>query len=507
MQLVLSISVIQSARHALEEQRSHEQIILYLALLKQRAEKGPDAELSTEMLNEDLRRWLKVPTDGDFCYYRPFTSRGDSFWMNNNLAGSYAPSSLRGDKQGLFYGNDGVPCVPDAKDVKAVLLKSKAASPLPAWAVAGYLFRNALLATGKESPDLNDLVILFRKVFGIDENDQNYSLIFDFSLPSGIDEIYELVDSSGKDSNSDTLTIIDQDYRILNNVELGIESKPRDAVASNPLQSDDIKTGSASEIEAKIIEALELYSGVILSGAPGTSKSYYAEKVASLLTKGDYERMRFTQFHASYQFEDFIQGYTPDPEGGSFKQKDGIFLSLCKDALDDPDNNYVVIIDELSRGDSCRVFGEALTYIEKTKRGRYFYLPSGDQMTIPSNVYVIATMNPIDRGADEVDVAFGRRFATIDMEPSIPLLENRLKENGIEDELRGKLIQWFSDTNGICKKLELAGVGHAYFWNVKDVDSLRKAWNLQVKHHLRRSFGMHINERDGIEDAMNDVLG
>ena len=506
MQLVLSKDFINRACRALEERRSHEQIIMYMAVLKQRTENTDAKPLSTDTMYEDLRRWLNVPSNGEISYYRPFTSRGDNFWMNSNLAGSFAPSSLRSDRKRLFYNSDDSLRVPTPEEVSDTLLKGKSSSPLACWATAGFIFRNALFSSQDGTEGLDDLVSFFKKHFGIADNEEDYSLVFDDGLPDGVDDVFEVVSDIGY---SGELTISDQDYRTLDSDDLGLKKKSdSSAESAGPLATDNSEEADRlDEIEKRIVEALELYSGVILSGAPGTSKSYYAERVAIALTDGDYERMRFTQFHASYQFEDFIQGYVPDPDRGSFKQKDGIFLSLCKTALEDPGNSYVIIIDELSRGDSCRVFGEALTYIEKSKRGKYFYLPSGEQMTVPANVYIIATMNPIDRGADEVDVAFGRRFATIDMEPSSKILESRLIENNVDGVLRGQILQWFASTNAICERHHLAGVGHAYFWNVRDIESLRRAWEYQVIHHLRRSFGLHVNERDSVETRMNEILG
>src|ERR1700752_4416883 len=99
----------------------------------------------------------------------------------------------------------------------------------------------------------------------------------------------------------------------------------------------------------------------------------------------------------------------------------------------DPTNSYVLVIDELSRADVGRVFGEALTYVERTKRELPFNIANGDLIKVPSNFVILATMNPFDRGVDEVDAAFERRFAKISMDPDKALLDEILTDNGMDD--------------------------------------------------------------------------
>ena len=112
-----------------------------------------------------------------------------------------------------------------------------------------------------------------------------------------------------------------------------------------------------------------------------------------------------------------------------------VFLQMCIDAAEDPDHTYVVVIDELSRADPGRVFGEALTYIERSRRGDEFLLASGQTAVIPPNLVILATMNPLDRGVDEVDAAFERRFAKIAMDPDPAILVEFLDRAGVEETL------------------------------------------------------------------------
>lgn len=240
--------------------------------------------------------------------------------------------------------------------------------------------------------------------------------------------------------------------------------------------------------DPKIHEIMRLarsYGGVILSGPPGTSKTFYANSAARVLTDNDDNRVAFTQFHPSYQYEDFMEGYRPSSKGG-FALNQGTFLRLCRSAEANPKEPYVMVIDELSRGDAGRVFGEALTYIEKSKRGMPFSLASGTTATVPVNVLIVATMNPVDRGVDEIDAAFDRRFARLELEPDFSLLEDRLSANGIDTDLILKVRGWLQDFNG--QPTNDAKIGHAYFWDVTNLETLDDLWHYQLKHHVNRAF-------------------
>lgn len=247
------------------------------------------------------------------------------------------------------------------------------------------------------------------------------------------------------------------------------------------------------------------YAGVIFTGPPGTGKSFVAAETARLLTDGDDNRMWFVQFHASYGYEDFMFGYVP-VEGG-FAARVGPFLDAVEKARQDPQKRpHVLVIDELSRADVGRVFGEALTYVERSKRERRFLLANGETVWVPSNLIILATMNPLDRGVDEVDAAFERRFAKIRMDPDAVALADILTDNGVEVALRDRIVAWFKRINGLAKKNPAASVGHAYFTTVSDWDSLRDLWEFQLQFLVERAFRLDGATGDSVEQAWQGLF-
>jgi len=159
---------------------------------------------------------------------------------------------------------------------------------------------------------------------------------------------------------------------------------------------------------------------------------------------------------------------------------------------------------ELSRSDPGRVFGEALTYIETTKRNQEFHLASGNTASIPPNLFFIATMNPMDRGVDEVDAALERRFAKIAMDPNAEVLESLLIKNGMDDALRSRVVRFFrvllDNTNERCK------VGHAYFRAAMDEDDLRRLWDHQLHFHMIKAFPLNSDGYRSIEDEWGKIF-
>ncbi len=270
-------------------------------------------------------------------------------------------------------------------------------------------------------------------------------------------------------------------------------------VAPEPLPAEDL-------ILEQVVELLKHYGGVIFTGPPGTSKSYYAERVGITLVSGQADRLRFVQFHPSYQYEDFVEGFVPQDDGSGFKLAKKHLLDMCKIARDDPDTPAVLVIDELSRGEPGRIFGEALTYVEKSKRDHKFHLSSGREVSIPPNLIFLATMNPLDRGVDEVDAAFERRFAKIAMEPDAAILADFLTKAGMSEADRDRVVTFFRTANGKSKLNPFAALGHTFFQGAKDLEDLRRIWNHQLQFLYEKAFRIDPDGLADIERAWNRVL-
>ncbi len=274
--------------------------------------------------------------------------------------------------------------------------------------------------------------------------------------------------------------------RELTALSLGLKPSEPETADAPPASaaSDDGALPDGHPVWIAIRDAMtDGYGGAILTGVPGTGKSRIAALVADKLTDGQAARAPFVQFHASYQYEDFIEGYVP--VGEAFSRELKIFALLCLDASDNPDDQYVLVIDEISRADVARVFGEALTYVERSKRGKPFKLASGTDLTVPDNIFVLATMNPWDRGVDELDAALERRFAFIDMPPQEDDLRSILVANSVNPGLIDKVAEFFRFLNNMAN--ERYHLGHGFFVHVRDQNSLERLWTFQLDYILRRA--------------------
>ena len=174
-----------------------------------------------------------------------------------------------------------------------------------------------------------------------------------------------------------------------------------------------------------MLQSLQARCNMILQGPPGTGKTWLAKKLAyALIGQKDEDKVRQVQFHPNLSYEDFVRGFRPQSDG-KLGLVDGPFLELAEVARKDSDGTYVMVIEEINRGNPASIFGELLTLLEADKRTpdnaltlAYQHV-AGERFHIPPNLYVIGTMNLADRSLALVDFALRRRFAFFDLEPAL----------------------------------------------------------------------------------------
>jgi 5-methylcytosine-specific restriction endonuclease McrBC GTP-binding regulatory subunit McrB len=252
-------------------------------------------------------------------------------------------------------------------------------------------------------------------------------------------------------------------------------------------------------------------SGIILRGPPATGKSWYAKNIAARLVADPHKDIFRVQFHPSYGYEDFVEGYRPDDAKKSgFDIVPKKFLEACE-RCKDAAQYVVVVIDEINRGDPARVFGELLTYLESSYRGQDFYLPfSGRPTSIPAKLLIIGTMNPFDRSVAQIDAAFVRRFDHITVDPSSEQVAEFLKGKFESGDIE-LITKWFETS----QKLLPVGLGHTFFKDVSDLDRLKLIWEYRIrptadailefnpdrKDDFYKSFSVLIKRLEGVTEA------
>ena len=209
---------------------------------------------------------------------------------------------------------------------------------------------------------------------------------------------------------------------------------------------------------------------------------------------------RIITFHQSFAYEDFIEGIRPrigEEETGeiTYEISLGVFSEISRLALNDPENNYVLIIDEINRGNISKIFGELITLIEDDKReAMTVNLPYSKRgFTVPKNLILIGTMNTADRSIALMDVALRRRFTFIEMMPRIDLLENVYVSTSEVDVNLEELLKKLNDF--IEQEIDRNHqIGHSYFLRVAQAEQRDKlamltfVWNHQIFPLLKEYF-------------------
>jgi len=248
--------------------------------------------------------------------------------------------------------------------------------------------------------------------------------------------------------------------------------------------------GPASEAKiAEVVAACERYgrsSIIALAGVPGTGKStlalHAAQRVAS-----DPLMVTEVQFHPAYGYDEFIEGLRIDSTG-AVVEREGVFLEVNRQAREDPGNTYVLLIEEFTRANVHAVLGEALTYIEH--RGRPMTtLYRRLQVPVEKNLCVIATYNPSDRTALDLDAALLRRLRIIDFPPDTGQLDEMLQATTLSGPAKAQLKGLFVACEREFKQDYTSQMpfGHGIFAEVEhEKPDLYDLWRERIVHMLRR---------------------
>lgn len=266
------------------------------------------------------------------------------------------------------------------------------------------------------------------------------------------------------------------------------------------------KAAKGMELIEKSVKLLQEKKNLILQGAPGTGKTYTTasivvemkrecmpdmtrqeimEKYNEMVNKG---YVKFTTFHQSLDYEDFVEGLKPIVKDGhvTYVIEPGIFKHICSQASKDKENSYFLIIDEINRGNVSKIFWELITLLEPDKRAGSInalsaILPYSKQpFGIPDNLYIIGTMNTTDRSVGTIDYALRRRFAFLTVKSNESIVSRQ------EGEVGKKALEYYKLVFEHLKKypsgdinLDDLMIGHSYFM-ADTVPLLELKWEYEV---------------------------
>lgn len=251
---------------------------------------------------------------------------------------------------------------------------------------------------------------------------------------------------------------------------------------------------------------------IVLYGPPGTGKTWLARRLAAHAFDAD--AVRLVQFHPSYTYEDFVEGYRPVTDGGAltYQLVPGPLRELTAHAQEHSDRAHLLIIDEINRGNLPKIFGELYFLLEYRDEPLRLQYSSHEEFRLPPNLHVIGTMNTADRSIALLDAALRRRFAFIELSPNAEpvrsVLGKWLERHGIGPEpaalletLNAMLLEADGDAD--------LAIGPSYFMNAAGASpDLETVWEHDILPLLVERF--HGTTRDvaaefGLDAAQTEV--
>ncbi len=241
----------------------------------------------------------------------------------------------------------------------------------------------------------------------------------------------------------------------------------------------------------KIRDLLWERKQLILYGPPGTGKTYLASKLARHLTEDG--AVKLVQFHPSYTYEDFFEGFRPEPGGSgtlTFTLRAGPFRDFAEVAAANPSTAYILIIDEINRANLAKVFGELYFLLEYRDQSISLQYSPDKEFVLPENLFLIGTMNTADRSISRIDTAMRRRFAFVELDPRIPPVQGLLARWLTEHRLPPDAALLLDELN---KRLDDAdaAIGPSYLMKeeiYRRGDGLDRVWQYDIMPLLEDLF-------------------
>lgn len=242
--------------------------------------------------------------------------------------------------------------------------------------------------------------------------------------------------------------------------------------------------------EEKLLQLLDRHKQVILFGSPGTGKTWIAQSL-----KSKYYRTANLQFHPSTDYESFIGGVKYNPSTDKFETQKGYFLKLCEEALKNSENKYLLLIDEINRGNLTRIFGEAIVALDREYEVELLLEIQDSQaiyqrlfLKIPNNLHILGTMNSTDRSIAFVDYALRRRFTFVKFHPNYEVVRSLSDDSDMEidvtnlfETINRKLFDTLKDEDIL--------LGQSYFIPKWAIDGNKIKW---TKETLQDTFNYSV---------------